>query len=1799
METKSWILARIRGDGDGDGESADLQLCSSTECRPETDLPLVGSTMPLATHHFTNPLMLTYIGWDLPPPLANVLEHFQGILSACFRDDGAAVRPDEVAFIAIYRNLQDRVCSSDCLSAIKGALDNKPWILINGTLHTVERVAFNMSFDLSPHFVKITTPGLDTLFRAMGVREQILAEDLMSVMSAVADGYGKDESVSDTDQELLVKLLNGIVFNTAFQWSPNILIPTMDGRLCKIADVVFDDVNARNTRSDVWGIEGGEQGQEDGPSSLQYTFASPLITLLLADKLHIPMFSTKSWDDQRDSTFEPWAQEEKIVDRIKNILNDYDPASIFTEFLQNAADAGATECTFMLDQRSFGKTKVLSKGMAAWQGPALVIYNDAVFTESDFEGLSNIGVGNKRDDLSKIGRHGLGFNSVFHFTDVPSVVSGDYIGFFDPKKTYLPKSRTSRGLLSHGGQRCNFLKLKGDALEEQLAPYQGLFGCDMKSHFPGTIFRIPLRTLDVMTDLQEGSKIGEEWTLSQIKEMLESWSEDAKVGMLFLDTVKTIELTDSRDFTWTATKAIAKIKPSLAASLQDGNSGSASTRVVDITTHSSRHAEKQLQTWLIYTDSDFPADTIHTAGDFAQKHGWSAHRGIAIPVIQGSKTAFRGRLFAHLPTTIETGFRFHLHAGFALTSSRKSLAGGSDKGNPQTVWNDFLLQDCLPCTATDAFTKLYIYQLWDILHGKPKSIDTDQAIENYFRLWPVRNQCPQMEPFRINFSKLAYARPILPCRTSRQPSDVMPLMGQNVAFPGLEGAPVGMVQMIHRILQEKYVSICVCPHSVMIQLRTDWKSDSSFKFTSVNEDYVRKLIRNDPEFVPKYVKTVEDKRWLLEYTLKALLDPLKTQQMQEPIVELALLPLMNGEWKHMDPSTGCHTASADVRELISGRDVLVDESLFKTTVSLAQAGENIRMSPLESIFKKLTMTSTYGITPLSNAQFVSIFLAENPLGVPEDKKERLWRYLNKFQSLEPFGDIPLLETVGGRMVPLKEIHAALDLSKADHWPKQHLQRLATLLSEQGHIIIDSYQNKRHPFLLETSLKPDDVMVLKKISKICQNWPENRVLTKEEAETIRTMVMEASDDFRPHVAPLGILKIWPSWGAVGSNNEPPRICARGSFFTQGTFSLKDLGSNPDVIMTQYCKHFATMGARSLGVVKAASTRVLPKFQNGALKCTRSIKEAYMRMLSEIIKLATPGGKKADSTAKAYLVSAKSILARDGTFCASSTLYDPDDPLLSTVFAGVQSKFPDPMLWSHVQHKKHLFAFRNSSNSTVIRECAMHIMTMAAVSPADTITPATALVKHIYEHPGGVRWMDPQWKIVPAEVIQDSPQNEHAPVFPALMSFSELVHAASRDICWTQCAFFPVSLQPSVTFKGLFGNVGEPNVTQIVRHLGALSGDLALKWITTDHQLLLKMSLFKVYEALNLVATKDDASMEIVSQALRNNLAKPYILNGKDSDPSLPESWFWPAQLMLDIDNDIDRFHVVHKSMYAYRDFLVAAGVDQMQAVVGSLQVPDGRRVGEIEQRLYNCWVTQDEHNGFMDVRFKFAARQQILAHKFMLVHANDYFLRRFTGAWAEYTTRDKDAPGVEVIDLAKQEESYEAFWGLLHYFYTDQLIPSNGPPIAAAIMTQQEPNDDDSAPSIASASGSKSKQQRADELRDRLEFLMNLQRLANMYETPRLKALIACEVMARHVIHSNVFSVRAHAALNQSKEVQEHCDMFLRKNVTSVRRYLHGELQAYRGMLATLTSEDDGQQRAEIKDEIAELETNLRELNNLA
>ena len=355
LQTSPWILAMTITDG---GEA---QLYTPSQCRPASERPLLGSQLPLSTFTFTNTALLKCMGWSSPPPLDKVLANLVSIIEQATSGKSTDGRPavDDMVILAIYRYLLEQVSDPEALLTAKAALKSYPWILINGILHTADRVALKMTCDLSPHYVQITPSKMDDLFLAMGVREHVRQEDLQEIIETVASKYSEDESLSNVDVELVVKLLDSIASGPSFQWSPELLVLTEHRQLRKITGVVFDDAKARQSSSEGWEAESTE---------MPYTFASNRISRFVAEKLQINMLSAQCW--QMDSTFETWAQQEDIVDRIRNVLNDYDPSSILTEFLQNAADAGATKCVFMLDYKSYGTEKVLSKEMAAWQGPA-------------------------------------------------------------------------------------------------------------------------------------------------------------------------------------------------------------------------------------------------------------------------------------------------------------------------------------------------------------------------------------------------------------------------------------------------------------------------------------------------------------------------------------------------------------------------------------------------------------------------------------------------------------------------------------------------------------------------------------------------------------------------------------------------------------------------------------------------------------------------------------------------------------------------------------------------------------------------------------------------------------------------------------------------------------------------------------------------------------------------------------------------------------------------------------------------------------------------------------------------------------------------------------------------------------------------------------------------------------------------------------------------------------------------------------------------------------------------------------
>ena len=192
-----------------------------------------------------------------------------------------------------------------------------------------------------------------------------------------------------------------------------------------------------------------------------------------------------------------FGQSESLTRRLRALLADNPDSQVWAELVANADDAGAKVVRIALDPRSHSTGSLLAPGMSALQGPALLVFNDAVFSEADFMNLARIGQGSKMASANKTGRFGLGFNTVYSLTDTPQLVSADSLIIFDPHCTSVPGATPAAA-----GLRIRFAGAGGGApgalaaaFPDQFAPFR-VWGCSLASRFDGTLFRLPLRSRD-------------------------------------------------------------------------------------------------------------------------------------------------------------------------------------------------------------------------------------------------------------------------------------------------------------------------------------------------------------------------------------------------------------------------------------------------------------------------------------------------------------------------------------------------------------------------------------------------------------------------------------------------------------------------------------------------------------------------------------------------------------------------------------------------------------------------------------------------------------------------------------------------------------------------------------------------------------------------------------------------------------------------------------------------------------------------------------------------------------------------------------------------------------------------------------------------------------------------------------------------------------------------------------------------------------------------------------------------------
>ena len=111
------------------------------------------------------------------------------------------------------------------------------------------------------------------------------------------------------------------------------------------------------------------------------------------------------------------------VYRVRKMIYVPKPSICRQELIQNADDAGATEVKFFLDCRDVQTLhpelidqEMHEEHLPRFRGPALLAYNNAPFTEQDWKGIRKLQQSGKAENPLKVGRFGIGFNSVYHIT---------------------------------------------------------------------------------------------------------------------------------------------------------------------------------------------------------------------------------------------------------------------------------------------------------------------------------------------------------------------------------------------------------------------------------------------------------------------------------------------------------------------------------------------------------------------------------------------------------------------------------------------------------------------------------------------------------------------------------------------------------------------------------------------------------------------------------------------------------------------------------------------------------------------------------------------------------------------------------------------------------------------------------------------------------------------------------------------------------------------------------------------------------------------------------------------------------------------------------------------------------------------------------------------------------------------------------------------------------------------------------------------------------------------------------------
>ncbi|CAG8949651.1 hypothetical protein HYFRA_00007885 [Hymenoscyphus fraxineus] len=382
-------------------------------------------------------------------------------------------------------------------------------------------------------------------------------------------------------------------------------------------------------------------------------------------------------------------QHEETTTRIRDTLSRYSIDSTFREYLANADDAHpATKISWLLDKRTHPSKKLVSKNLESYQGPALLVYNDGIFSEKNFEGFRNVGVGSKQQDATSIGQFGRGSQTMYHWTDVPMVLSKNYLVILDPRQTSL-------NINPHTGKRKPGVKIELSLLKQfpdQLAPFDGLWNFDKTMDtFPGTIFRFPLRQgSSELIPMSNSPAL----TPELVTQKLGDYFHEARKSLLFLKRIETIEfkIQDNPTSGWSVSRPPPQPDAPITQFL------CSYTRQSGFKQEFSGQDE-----WCVATEDLDKRPTLCDSGSHIVQKNIECSVAVLISSeaklpslhVKPPKTPRPG-FFKTLPLQIPSDVPVHVHATFDMSGDRQSVDLDAERHPEHATYNKHLLQEVIP-----------------------------------------------------------------------------------------------------------------------------------------------------------------------------------------------------------------------------------------------------------------------------------------------------------------------------------------------------------------------------------------------------------------------------------------------------------------------------------------------------------------------------------------------------------------------------------------------------------------------------------------------------------------------------------------------------------------------------------------------------------------------------------------------------------------------------------------------------------------------------------------------------------------------------------------------------------------------------------------------------------------------------------------------------------------------------------------------------------------------------------------------